>query len=260
MMTIRTKLGWGLLGGLALTLPGCATPPAPPPPPPPVVPVAPPPPAMPAGGYVGMKIPAKLEDGHYFTPNLNNTDAAAVWHLRNALNVAALGCDLEGGGIVDGYNAWIKTHAAAIDRYYQTYIVEWQAPGWSDWQRVYDDDQTRIYNFYAQPAMRAGFCAAARAEIAQVGQVADDALPTYARAALLRLDRPFVDFYTAFEAWRAHYHPASTPAAPAIPVVAVPPPAVAPPATEPPAVTPPLITVPAENAPPVPVPSPVSGS
>ncbi|MGJ3627239.1 hypothetical protein AB5I41_10370 [Sphingomonas sp. MMS24-JH45] len=39
------------------------------------------------------------------TPNLDNTDQAAVWHLRNALNVAALGCDLEGGGVIEPYNA-----------------------------------------------------------------------------------------------------------------------------------------------------------
>ncbi len=236
-MTMRMKLGWGLLSGLAVAMSGCAKPPVAVQPPPPVVAVTPPPPAMPAGGFVGMKIPAKLEDGNYFTPNLNNTDSAAVWHLRNALNVAALGCDLEGGGVVEAYNAWLKTHGAAIDRYYQAYIREWQEPGWSDWQRVYDDDQTRIYNFYAQPAMRAGFCAAARAEAAQVGQVTDDELPTFARAALLRLDRPFVDFYRAFAAWQAYYHPAPTPVTPpvaqaaAIPVVVVPPPMVAAPAT-----------------------------
>lgn len=208
---------------------GCAKPPVFVQPPPPIIAVTPPPPQMPAGGYVGMKIPAKLEDGTYFTPNLNNTDSAAVWHLRNALNVAALGCDLEGGGIVDAYNAWIKTRAADIDRYYQAYIREWQEPGWIDWQRVYDDDQTRIYNFYAQPAMRAGFCAAARTEVAQVGQVAAVDLPSFSRAALLRLDRPFVEFYRAFDAWRSYYRPASPPAAQtvSIPVVVVPPPAVA---------------------------------
>jgi hypothetical protein len=169
---------------------------------------------MPAGGYIGMKSPTKRADGKYFTPNLDNTDQAAVWHLRNALNVAALGCDQAGGGIVEPYNAWIKTHAAVIDRYYQAYIREWQAPGWWDWQRVYDDNQTRIYNFYAQPAMRAAFCAVARVEIAQVSKVADDDLPAFARAALLRLDRPFVEFFAAFDAWRDYYQPAPPPVIP----------------------------------------------
>ncbi len=227
-MIMRMKPGWGSMGVLALTMSGCATQPIPVQPPPPVVPVTPPPPSMPAGGYVGMKIPARLNDGKYFTPNLNNTDPAAVWHLRNALNVAALGCDLEGGGIVDAYNAWIKTHAAVIDRYYQALLREWQEPGWIDWQRVYDDDQTRIYNFYAQPAMRSGFCAAARDEVARVGQVSENDLPTFAHAALSRLDRPFVDFYRAFDAWQTFYHPDPPAAAQTgdIPLVVVPPPPV----------------------------------
>ena len=223
---MHTKPGWGLISGLALIVSGCAPRPIPIQPPPPIVFVTPPPPSMPAGGYVGMKIPAKLKDGKYFTPNLNNTDSAAVWHLRNALNVAALGCDLEGGGIVDAYNAWIKTHAAVIDRYYQALIREWQEPGWIDWQRVYDDDQTRIYNFYAQPAMRATFCAAARLEVTQVGQISDEDLPTFARAALVRLDKPFVDFYAAFDAWQTYYQSFQPKVEKTenIPVVIVPPP------------------------------------
>lgn len=223
-MTARAKLGWGLLGGLTVAVAGCATPPAAVRPPPVVAtltPPTPPPPPMPAGGYAGMKSPTKRADGTYFTPNLNNTDSAAVWHMRNALNVAALGCDQAGGGVIEPYNAWIVSHAAAIDRYYQAYIREWQAPGWWDWQRVYDDDQTRVYNFYAQPAMRTAFCAAARAEIAQVGQVADADLPTFARAALLRLDRPFVEFYAAFDAWRDYHQPAPPPVVPTIDVPAV---------------------------------------
>ena len=176
-----------------------------------------------------MKSPTKRADGAYFTPNLDNTDQAAVWHLRNALNVAALGCDQAGGGVVEPYNAWIKTHAVVIDRYYQAYIQEWQAPNWWDWQRVYDDNQTRIYNFYAQPAMRAAFCAVARVEIAKVGQVADDDLPAFARAALLRLDRPFVEFYAAYDAWRDYYQLAPPPVVRTIdvPIVVSPPAAIA---------------------------------
>ena len=233
-MTLRANLGWGLLGGLALAMSGCVTPPAPVQPPRVLATLPPPPPLMPAGGYIGMKSPTKRVDGTYATPNLDNTDQAAVWHLRNALNVAALGCDQAGGGVLEAYNAWIRTHAAVIDRYYQAYIQEWQSTGWWDWQRVYDDNQTRIYNFYAQPAMRAALCAVARKEIAQVGQVADDDLPAFARAALLRLDRPFVEFYAAYDAWRDYYQPAPPPVVPPqvvrtidAPIVVTPPAAVA---------------------------------
>ncbi|WP_219729741.1 hypothetical protein [Sphingomonas sp. NBWT7] len=226
---MRANLYWSLSGILALAVSSCATPPVQPPPV--VATLPPPPPKMPAGGYIGMKSPTKRPDGRYFTPNLDNTDQAAVWHLRNALNVAALGCDQAGGGVLDQYNAWLRTRAAAIDRYYQAYIREWQAPGWWDWQRVYDDNQTRIYNFYAQPAMRAAFCAAARVEVVQVAQVAEDDLPAFARAALLRLDRPFVDFYAAYDAWRDYYQPAPPPVEPPAVVRTIEPPmAVTPPA------------------------------
>ena len=208
-MTSSANFGWGLIGGLVIALSGCAAPAVQPPPV--VATLPPPPPVMPAGGYVGMKIPAKRSDGTYGTPNLDNTDQAAVWHLRNALNVAALGCEQAGGGVTKPYNAWIVTHAAALDRYYRAYIREWQETGWGDWERVYDDNQTRIYNFYAQPAMRTTFCAVARKEIVAVSQVADDDLPAFARAALLRIDRPFVEFYAAYDAWRNYYDPAPPP-------------------------------------------------
>lgn len=209
-MTARATFGWGLLGGLALVLTGCAT--APPVVPPSVVAtLPPPPPTMPAGGYIGMKNAPKLPDGTYLTPNLDNTDQAAVWHLRNALNVAALGCEQAGGGVLAPYNAWLQTHAAVIDRYYRAYIREWQEAGWYDWERVYDDNQTRIYNFYAQPAMRAAFCAVARQEIAAVSQVADGDLVTFARASLSRLDRPFTDFYAAYDAYQNYYGPTPPP-------------------------------------------------
>lgn len=213
-MKTRANIAGSLLCGAAYALSGCTAPQASIQPPP-VVATLPPqpavPPVMPAGGYIGMKGPTKRADGRYFTPNLDNTDQAAVWHLRNALNVAALGCDQAGGGVLAPYNEWIQTHASVIDRYYQAYIREWQAAGWSDWQRVYDDNQTRIYNFYAQPAIRTAFCAAARKEIVQVQQVADDDLPTFARAALLRLDRPFVEFFAAYDAWRNYYDPEPPP-------------------------------------------------
>ncbi|SEK49198.1 hypothetical protein SAMN05216382_0509 [Sphingomonas palmae] len=223
-MKTRANIASMLFCAAAFALSGCTTQQASIQPPPVVATLPPPPavpPVMPAGGYIGMKSPTKRADGRYFTPNLDNTDQAAVWHLRNALNVAALGCDQAGGGVLAPYNEWLQTHATVIDRYYQALLREWQAAGWWDWQRVYDDNQTRIYNFYAQPAIRTAFCAAARKEVVQVGQVADDDLPTFARAALLRLDRPFVDFFAAYDAWRNYYDPAPPPLVKTIDIPAV---------------------------------------
>ncbi|MBI0476715.1 hypothetical protein D9601_15300 [Sphingomonas sp. MA1305] len=209
---LRTPWTLAAVAALAAGLAGCAAPRVTPPPvvatlPPP----PPPPPTMPRGGYAGMEIAAKRDDGSYVTPNFQMTDAAAVWHLRGALNVAALACDGAGGGVTDPYNAWIVAHRTGLDGYVKRYQHEWEETGWADWQAAYDNQQTRLYNFYSQPAIRVAFCAVARQEIAAVAPVADADLPLHARGALARLDKPFIDFFTAFDKWRDYYEPKVTP-------------------------------------------------
>lgn len=233
-MALRGLLILGVLG-LAAGLAGCSQPT----PPPRVVatlpPPAPPPPVLPAGGYPELDTASQRADGSYVTPNFEMTDAAAVWHLRGALNVAALGCDQAGGGIVDGYNAWLRSHRAGLDTYAKRYLHEWEQTGWGDWRDAYENNQTRLYNFYSQSPIRVAFCEAGRAEIVNVGAVADADLPAFARAALVRLDKPFVDFYAAIDAWRDYYAPKVPPprfvatvpvAAPAAPAVVTTPAAV----------------------------------
>jgi len=194
--------------GLAAGLAGCAQPSFPPPR---VVatiaPPKPPPPVMPYGGYPELQIAEQRDDGTYVTPNFDMTDAAAVWHLRGALNVAALACDKAGGGVLDGYNAWIKAHSGALDSAVKTYLADWEQTGWWDWRQAYEANMTRLYNFYSNSTMRVAFCAAARVEMSRVATVADKDLPGFARASLVRLDQPFIDFYTAFDAWRDYYAP-----------------------------------------------------
>ena len=204
-MTLRAFV---IVGGLGLTvaLAGCTRPT----PPPRVVatlpPVAPPP-VMPPGGYPEVYTAPQRANGTYITPNFDMSDSAAVWHLRGALNVAALGCDQAGGGIVDGYNAWLKSHVTALANAQTGYLHDWQQTGWGDWRNAYENQQTRLYNFYSQSPIRAAFCAAARLEIVQVGSIADADLPRFARASLVRLDQPFIDFYTKVDAWRDYYAP-----------------------------------------------------
>lgn len=165
--------------------------------------LAPPPPALPVGAYPGMEIPIKRTDGRYVTPNIDMSDSAAVWHLRGALNVAALACDAAGGSVVDPYNAWLRARGPVLDRFVKQYTAEWERTGWSDWRDAYDNAQTRLYNFYGRPPIRIAFCQVAREELATVAAVPDAELPTHARGALARLDKPFIDFFTAFDAWRA---------------------------------------------------------
>ena len=195
---------------LGLILAACATP-VPVTPPPVVATLPPPPPTMPVGGYPKMQIAEKRVDGRYVTPNIDMTPAAAVWHLRGALNVAALACGQAGGGTVDPYNAWLGAHRAVLDANVKQYVKEWQTTGWSDWRAAYDNAQTRLYNFYSQPALRTTFCGVARQELTAIAAVPDAQLPTFARESLARLDQPFIDFFTAFDAWRDYYHPEVAP-------------------------------------------------
>ena len=201
--------------------------------PPPVVATTAPPaaPPLPAGGYAGLAIPAKRADGRWVTPNIDVSDAAAVWHLRGALNVAALSCDVAGGPYVTAYNSWLRNRAAVLKSEGRRYTTEWETSGGTGWRDAYDSQQTRLYNFYSQTFIRAGFCAVALNEVAAVEAVPDADLPAHARAALARLDQPFIAFYTAFDRWRAYRagaaDPAPTPAAPtmaALPAVAAAPP------------------------------------
>ncbi|MBS0479005.1 MAG: hypothetical protein JSR79_06880 [Proteobacteria bacterium] len=209
-MTLRA---FAIIGGVGLTigLAGCSQPTPPPRFVPTVAPVKPPPPVLPPGGYPDIYTAPRRPDGTYIPPHFDTSDGAAVWQLRGALNVAALGCDQAGGGVVDGYNAWLRSHSAILTRYFNEYLRDWEETGWNGWRDAFENQQTRFYNFYSQSPIRTAFCAAARIEIARVAAVSDADLPAFARASLARLDQPFFDFYRAVDAWRDYYHPNTPP-------------------------------------------------
>jgi hypothetical protein len=70
---------------------------------------------MPKGAYVGMPIPALMADGRYATPNRNLSADGAVWHLRAALNVAALACrGPESAQVVADYNTLLTAQKEMI--------------------------------------------------------------------------------------------------------------------------------------------------
>ena len=200
---------------LVLGLSACAarqevaveTPPAPPPAPIEV--------AMPKGGYPGMKIPAKLPEGGYATPNRNLSAAAGIWHWRVALNVAALACrGPQGDAIVAKYNALLAREKAPLAAAEKSYAAEFKASGAVDWRDRYDDGMTRLYNFFSQSPARDDFCAAAAETLADAGAIDDAALPGFAAGRLAVLEKPFTDFYAAFDAWRTSQIQLQTPSQP----------------------------------------------
>lgn len=152
-------------------------------------------PQPPQGAYAGMTIPARLADGSYATPNKGLDPASALWHVRVALNVAALGCrGVEGQAITAGYNRMLIRDKAELARANAGTI---KAEGG---QAAYDEAMTRLYNYFAQPGAQAAFCAAAATATAQLADalsIVDAAGP-----ALALLDRPFTDFYGAYDSYR----------------------------------------------------------
>ena len=177
--------------------------------PPPPVPVAAPL-TMPAGAYVGMKTPALMSDGRYLTPNRNLTVDGTVWHLRAALNVAALACrGPDEAMIVASYNAMLTSHKATLATAQTRLSAEYKARG-GDWQDRYDDQMTRLYNFFSQSQARDPFCRAAATTLADSKTLTQASFPDFASERLALLEKPFNEFYAAFDAWRAANATAAT--------------------------------------------------
>ncbi|WBH15785.1 hypothetical protein [Sphingomonas radiodurans] len=146
--------------------------------------VAPPPPAPVVPVYVAPPI----------SPiNRSLSNAATVWHVRAALNVAALACrGAQEGAIIQRYNAMLTAHKATLAGAQATLSAEFKAGG-GDWQDRYDDAMTRLYNFFSQAQARDAFCTAAAATLAETETLAPGEFQAYAAAVLPTLDAPFAE-------------------------------------------------------------------
>lgn len=178
-------------------LAACSTPvkPPPPTPPPPVVETMMPRPPM--GAVENMSIP-EMEDGQYLTPNRKVTSNTALWHVRMALNVAALSCRSPADLPRLQYNRLLHVHGPlltkaneAVDR---NYTVAYGRPGLSARERL----NTVVYNFFSLPPVTKSFCPVAERVGAKLLAMPSSALLDYAPEALAELEKPFQDFYAAY--------------------------------------------------------------
>lgn len=209
MFAVRIRV---LVAGIGLAaLAGCATPAPPPPspPPPPVVVIEPepepvPPRPVPPGGapYV-YELPARDGDGRWITVNSALDDLQTVWNFRAGWNVAALNCTQpEDHQITPAYGAFLirfqrqlASINTSLDQRYRRAEGSTRAA-----TRAREAAMTQTYNYFAQPAARSGFCAAARAIAAQwhasPPAVAD--LHGFARAGLSMLEEAFLQFFDQY--------------------------------------------------------------
>jgi hypothetical protein len=196
-------------GGAAL-LAACATPapppaPPPPPPPPPVVEAVPYRPLPPGGAHYVMNLPPRGPDGRRVTVNSGVSNDHLVWHLRSAWNVAALNCLApEYEPILEGYRGFLTKNARTLkavnDRIEAEYLKKHKTKRAAAVAR--DGLVTQVYNFFALPAARAGFCRAAldMSNRALAGPASDPL--TFARTNFDGLLIPFETFFDEYEAYQ----------------------------------------------------------
>ena len=199
MSVVRRFYGRLSLVSLAVVA-ACSTPPPPPPPtpPPPVVPTIMPTPPM--GAVEDMMIPEVDDTGKYLTPNRGVTANTALWHVRMALNVAALACHDAGDLARSQYNRLLHVHGpilaeanAAVDRNYK-YAFGSSSNGLSQRERL----NTVVYNFFSLPPVTKSFCPVAIEVGAKMLAMPSNQLLDYAPEALTALEKPFQDFYAAY--------------------------------------------------------------
>lgn len=171
------------------------------PPPPPVM-VERPMPRPPLSAAATLTLPPMTADGSFVTPSRGLSPIATAWHLRAALNVAVLQCAKAGEPMEVQYNAFLAAHKTALNKAHDGLKAEYRARFGAEWQDRFDDDMTRLYNFYAQPPARAAFCSAAAPLVAAAATTPAGALDSFAAPAVAALDVPFTDFYRAYAAYR----------------------------------------------------------
>jgi len=185
------------VAAVAVVLTGCARKAEPvaalPPAPPPVaVPLAKPMP--PSGASANVVLPPQNPDGSFATPNAALTPAATAWHLRAALNVAALRCN--DPPMLANYNGFVRTHAAALKTAHNSSMKE---AGGTD---AFDDSMTRLYNYFALPPVQTAFCTAAAAVAEEAVRTPAAEFARFAGLSMPVLDAPFTNFFTRYAAYR----------------------------------------------------------
>lgn len=109
-------------------------------------------------------------------------DAATVWRLRSALNVAALACrGADEQAIVAGYNRLLADHRSELATVYERV-----SHGFGN-AAAFDAAMTNTYNGFAQPAAQVALCANAVGVLDSMTAHSDRPLGEIAATALARL-------------------------------------------------------------------------
>ena len=167
-------------------------------------PVSAPPRPLLAGNLGAIVPPPRGEDGSYQTINRGIDARQAMWHVRAALNVAAIGCRApEDAALVANYNSVLKAQKTALADANTSVEASFHTRFGTGWQTAHDQYMTRLYNFFAQPAAKPAFCAAADALAAQATITPAAGFATFAADAMPQLEAPFLAVYREIDATHA---------------------------------------------------------
>ncbi|MBA2933422.1 hypothetical protein HZF05_04860 [Sphingomonas sp. CGMCC 1.13654] len=139
--------------------------------------------------------------GRYRTINYGIDPVQTEWHVRAALNVAAIGCrGAADGALVNAYNAMLSGQKAELAKANNAVQAKFRVAG-GDWQSAHDAYMTRLYNFFSQPAAKANFCAVADRLAPQAAAPAGG-FQSFAAQALPQLEAPFLETYRQVDAYK----------------------------------------------------------
>lgn len=125
--------------------------------------------------------------------NANLSANEALWHMRSALNVAALSCrTARTSAVAPAYNRMLARHKAVLAAANGAETGPFRARYGAKWQGAYDRHATQLYNFFAMPTAQAQFCVAAGQVLAKANAMSPDGLVGFAPAALAQLEAPFL--------------------------------------------------------------------
>lgn len=112
-----------------------------------------------------------------------------LWHLRAALNVAALICDPKvKASLVPSYNRMLTVHKALLTAAVQSELDQFKAVDKKKWQALYDTHMTKIYNQYSITPQRARFCDKATEFANKAADLSAEAFSDQATAMIFRLN------------------------------------------------------------------------
>jgi len=159
-------------------------------------------PVLPA--QYGAIVPPPLgSDGRYVTINSGIDAERTMWHVRAALNVAAIGCrGVADAALVPAYNALLASQRGALAGADASVKADFRKRLGTGWQDAHDRYMTQLYNFFAQPAAKAAFCTAADEIAPQAAAVPAGGFAAFAQTALPTLEAPFVASYRAVDDYR----------------------------------------------------------